>query len=218
MKNFLENILKVCRWQNFIYDQNKIFKFQKFKYIGLTKAYRRHEIAWYENPAPKAESAAANKDMKLLYDITKEISGRKRYQLLPIKDVHGNLLTSTDDQVKRFKEHFNSILNNPDLPPSTEPTMPPEHMMIRSSSLSTTPPEMDEIINAIQAMKNNKSPGVDNITVEMLKACPNTTAQLLHPLFSKIWETETLPEELLHGILVTVPKKDGLSQSKITGE
>lgn len=63
-------------------------------------------------------------------------------------------------------------------------------------------------------MKNNKSPGVDNITSEMLKACPDTTAQLLHPLFSKIWETETLPEEWLQGILVTVPKKGDLSQCR----
>ena len=147
----------------------------------VKKSCRRDKRVWYENLA-----TAANKDMKLLYDITKEISGRKRYQSRPIKDVHGNLLTSTDDQVKRFKEYFNSILNNPDLPPPTEPTMPAEHMITRSSSLSTTPPEMDEIINAIQAMKNNKSPGIDSITAEMLIACSNTTAQLLHPLFNKI--------------------------------
>ena len=110
----------------------------------VKKSCRRDKRVWYENLAAKAESAVANKDMKLLYDITKEISGRKRYQSRRIKHVHGNLLMSTDDQVKWFKEHFNTILNNPDLPPPTVATIPTEDVISRSNSISTPPTEMEK--------------------------------------------------------------------------
>ena len=34
------------------------------------------------------------------------------------------------------------------------------------------PPTKDEIIRAIKSLKNNKAPGIDNISPEMLKADP----------------------------------------------
>ena len=53
----------------------------------------------YDELATAAESAAEWKYLRVLYDIY-----RKRFQQLrPVKDQNGNLLTSAEDQIKRWK-------------------------------------------------------------------------------------------------------------------
>lgn len=175
---------------------------------------RRDKSNWLDKLAERAEAAAEKRDMKLLYDITREICGKKSLQSRPIRDKDGILLTSIEDQVQRFKEHFSKILNNSTLPTPTSNGTQGDTRTTRNMSLLSQPPQHSEIIKAVESMKNNKSPGVDNISAEMIKACPITTARLLHPLFIKIWETEKLPEEWLEGILVTIPKKGDLSQCR----
>ena len=44
-------------------------------------------------------------------------------------------------------------------------------------------------------MKNGKAAGIDNITVEMLKADIGTTVDVSHQLPSLIWEEERIPED-----------------------
>ena len=43
----------------------------------------------------------------------KELSG-KTTQKLPISDIDGKSLKTPEEQAKRFKEHFNTILNCPE--------------------------------------------------------------------------------------------------------
>ena len=56
-----------------------------------------------------------------------------------------------------------------------------------------------EIKNAIKDMKNGKAAGIDNITVELMKADIDTTADVLHDLLSLIWEEERIPEDWWKG-------------------
>ncbi|KAL9983219.1 hypothetical protein ACROYT_G005358 [Oculina patagonica] len=55
-------------------------------------------------------------------------------------------------------------------------------------------------------MKNGKA-RPDGIPPEALKINPNTTAEMLHPLFLKIAEAEKDPTEWKHGYLVKLPIK-----------
>jgi len=51
-----------------------------------------------------------------------------------------------------------------------------------------------EIKNTIKDMKNGKVAGIDNITVERMKADIGTTVNVSHNLLSLIWEEERIPE------------------------
>ena len=44
-------------------------------------------------------------------------------------------------------------------------------------------------------MKNGKAAGIENITVEMMKADTDTTVDVLYQLLSLIWEEERIPED-----------------------
>ncbi len=52
---------------------------------------------------------------------------------------------------------------------------------------------------------------VDNLDAELFKADPKLSADILQPLFSAIWEEETIPEDWTKGIIIKIPKKGALN-------
>lgn len=74
------------------------------------------------------------------------------------------------------------------------------------------PPNKSEIENALKFLKNNKSPGTDQITGEMLKAGEEITVDLLFKLFQKIWTEKTIPTEWKESLIVPIHKKGSKSQ------
>ena len=75
---------------------------------------------------------------------------------------------------------------------------------------STHPASKAEIVKAPKQLKSGKAAGPDSVPPEALKINPNTTAEMLHPLFLKIWEADKVPSEWKHGYLVNLPKKGDL--------
>lgn len=179
----------------------------KDKEVG--RLCRRDRSQWVNDLAAEAEDAAKTGNLRVLYETTKKLSGRHNTTAKPVKDKNGRLLTAPMDQMKRWHEHFNELLNiqaDSTVSDAFSPARVPRVQRINSAA-----PTVREIEEAIASMKSNKSPGIDQITSEMLKANPKISAQLLHPIFKKIWEDEVFPDDWLQGILVKVPKKGDLS-------
>ena len=74
---------------------------------------RADKDIWFGNRVAEADTAAKQGDSKTLYRIVKELSG-KTMQKLPINDANGKPLKSHEEQAKRWKEHFKTILNCPE--------------------------------------------------------------------------------------------------------
>ncbi|XP_047984805.1 uncharacterized protein LOC125225240 [Leguminivora glycinivorella] len=64
----------------------------------------------------------------------------------------------------------------------------------------------------LSLVPKERAPGIDSIHVDMLKVDPGTSATLLYPLLTRIWEAGRVPDEWKQGLLVKVPKKGDLSQ------
>ncbi|KAH3783944.1 hypothetical protein DPMN_161894 [Dreissena polymorpha] len=52
------------------------------------------------------------------------------------------------------------------------------------------PISRQELIKAVQKLKNNKAPGRNSIPPGALKADPETTVDILQDLIANIWELE----------------------------
>ena len=72
--------------------------------------------------AQEAEEAAANGNMKQLYDITKKLTGKFGRIERPVKDKNGSALVGADKQLSRWAEHFEELLNRP--APANAPDIP----------------------------------------------------------------------------------------------
>nr|KAG5695646.1 hypothetical protein BaRGS_029136 [Batillaria attramentaria] len=154
----------------------------------------------------EAETAAGQRNMKRLYEITRTLSGKNNNPTRPVKDKNGQIITKEEDQRTRWAEHFKETLNRP--PPPVPPDIPPAAQLL---DISTNPPTKTEIIKAIKSLKSGKAAGPDGIPPEALKADIQTSTDMLHPLLRKIWENESVPQDWKKGHLVKLPKKGDLS-------
>nr|KAG5693522.1 hypothetical protein BaRGS_006224 [Batillaria attramentaria] len=154
----------------------------------------------------EAETAAGQRNVKRLYEITRTLSGKNNNPTRPVKDKNGQIITKEEDQRTRWAEHFKETLNRP--PPPVPPDIPPAAQLL---DISTNPPTKTEIIKAIKSLKSGKAAGPDGIPPEALKADIQTSTDMLHPLLRKIWESESVPQDWKKGHLVKLPKKGDLS-------
>ena len=163
---------------------------------------------YLNNLASQAEDASNRGEISNLYKITKIISGRNRTTpTVPIKDKEGKIITNEKQQEISWNEYFLETINRP------PPTQPPNLLDAQQDlEINTEPPQKVEIITAIKSLKNGKAAGHDNLKAELFKADPNTTADLLLPLFTTIWnKKKQVPESWNKGIIIKIPKKGNLS-------
>jgi hypothetical protein len=83
-----------------------------------------------------------------------------------MSDDDGNLVAGTQAITNLFREHFERLLKN-----SQEPSLGDKYEQIIYDTVQPEllEPNLDEIEMIINSLKNNKSPGEDNINAELLK-------------------------------------------------
>ena len=64
-----------------------------------------------------------------------------------------------------------------------------------------------EVEMAIEKLKRHKSPGIDQIPAELIKAGGRTIRSEIHKLINSIWNKEELPEQWKESIIVPIYKK-----------
>lgn len=67
-------------------------------------------------------------------------------------------------------------------------------------------PSFEETCSAINVLKNNKAPSIDNILAEIFKEGWPLLQQQLHQLIIKIWIQEDIPTNLKDAMIVTIYK------------
>lgn len=135
-------------------------------------------------------------------------SVKKQYREKPKEKIFvkkGNKIIQDDHEVtkevtKFFEEMFNS------------------EAFIEMNEIKPTkmenPFNTNEIKKAINKLKNNKSPGPDEIYAEQLKHAPDTLSNIIADLFNKMAETGAYPDEISEGLLIPI-QKPGKEKGKI---
>ena len=86
------------------------------------------------------------------------------------------------------------------------------NLTVEESSIDASPFRIEEIYDARKSLKNDKCPGEDLITSEMVKVLVDNGITALQRIFNEILENECVPSDWKRGIIVCVPKKGDLSQ------
>ena len=63
-----------------------------------------------------------------------------------------------------------------------------------------------EVENAIKKLKNNKSPGSDNLSAEMLKNSPSVIHEYIAEIFNEMVNIDKYPSEVKDGLLIPLQK------------
>ena len=167
---------------------------------------RADKRKYLEDLAAAAEEAASYGDSQTLYGTIRKLSGNFGKPEVPVKDKDGNSIPGDENQMQRWAEHFEELLNRP--PPDDPPNIEPADQDLE---IDCEVPDMDEILLAIKQQKSGKAPGPDNIPPEALKEAEELNTEALHMLFKDIWENEEIPNDWKEGYVVKIPKKGDLS-------
>lgn len=99
----------------------------------------------------------------------------------------------------------------------------PQHPI---KSWMSLPPSVEETPEAIKQMKRNKAAGPESIPAELIQHGGECILSQLHLLFLSMWESKTVPQDLLDVSIMTIFKKGycsacgnyrGISLLSITG-
>ena len=136
---------------------------------------------------------------KCFWKTIRHLRKGKRGTVQAVYSKDGTLLTSTEEVVEHWKEHFEELLN-PTNPPSTiEAALEDDG---RSSPISLV-----EVTEVVKQLHSGKAPGVDDIRPEMLKALGVGGVSWLTRLFNIAWESGSVPREWQTGVVVPIFKK-----------
>jgi hypothetical protein len=149
--------------------------------------------------------AANEGNMKELYQVTRILSKKKVLCNRPVKIKQRVLLMNEKEQMELWREYFDEGLNRGGV---EEIEVEDEAMVEYSDNeFDSEIPTKEEIRKSLKQIKFSKALGADNIVPELIIVDPGSTVELLHPLFKKIWETESMPLDWRKGLLVKLPKK-----------
>ena len=134
-------------------------------------------------------------DSRKMYEAVKNIKRSLPKTPLLIQTKSG-LTANEEEQTKIIAEYFKSQLNKnaESLPASIKPT---------EMTIPFTP---TEIKNAVQNLINNKSPGNDEIPIELIKFAPAEVFDKISKIYNQVAITGEYPKELTQGLLCALQK------------
>jgi hypothetical protein len=114
-------------------------------------------------------------------------------------------LSEEDDILRRWAEHFDELLN---IELSNQNTTSQEtYQVLLCLSTDEPTPTLDEVENATQKLEDNKAPGIDLIQAEVIKIASLEFVECMYQLITKIWTTQTIPEDWNWSIICPINNK-----------
>src|SRR5215475_13778071 len=102
--------------------------------------------------------------------------------------------------MERWRNYFSQILN-------IHGASDVRQAEIHTAEPLVPEPSYWEVKRAIEKLQSHKSPGIDQIPAELIKAGGRTLRCAIHKLINSIWNKEELPEEWKESIIVHIYKK-----------
>ena len=135
-------------------------------------------------------------NMSKCFEAMREIKAMKPKKPLIIKDPDSqNIIGNKSEQTKIITNHFKNQFYK-QAPPI--PNIQPKPMRKPFTS--------EEIKKAVKRLKNNKSPGADNVKAELLKYGNDEIFEEIAIILNGVATTGEHPDELTHGILTPLQK------------
>ncbi|KAI5086583.1 butyrophilin-like protein 3 [Silurus meridionalis] len=159
----------------------------------------------YEELYERLDTKEGEKDLYRLAR-QRDRAGKDVLQVRAIKDGEGNVLTSEESVLRRWREYFEQLMNKEN---EKERRLDDVELVKQDVDRIST----EEVRAAIKRMKNGKSVGPDDIPVEAWRCLGEVAVEFLTRLFNRILEGERMPEEWRRSVLVPIFKHKGDVQS-----
>ena len=179
----------------------------KEKRSTCQRELRALENQWWVKKSQEIQRYADAGDQQNFHSALREVYGPTDRSFAPVRTADGTtLLVRKNDILQRWQQHYSTLLNtnNPSNPEELEalPHMPEVESM-------DDPPTFSETLEAINSLRNKKSPGTDGIPGEVLKSGGAALHHELHQLILSIWVAEEVPQQWKNARIISIYKRKG---------
>ena len=162
---------------------------QKWKLLKYTRIFKK----WHKRVCSKYKTSGGSRRQKK-HNLqqpakTRDCSTKLPQQSIfaPLKSKDGATLRRPEAIKKRWCEHYSELLNRHPVVDESVLDIIKQHDPIMALD---EVPSRDEIKASVSQMNNNKAPGMDGITAEILKNGSEKMIDLLEQVIQSIWESE----------------------------
>jgi hypothetical protein len=157
---------------------------------------------WLNNKVMQTVEANTRNETKKFFEEVKYFNQQQSTLPTTCKDFANNVISQTEQVLKRWKEYFYNILN-------PKEALSTSVCITKSSSenYEVSSPMCNKICTIINKLKSNKAAGIDNIPLEFIKSGGRTSKHKLYTLILKIWDKEQLPTQWNEGNICPICKK-----------
>ncbi|KAL1446132.1 hypothetical protein WDU94_005544 [Cyamophila willieti] len=167
----------------------------------VTKTLRRKKREWINGTIRKAEEDRTVNNSRDFYRTIRFFKKGYAPKTYGVKNTRGEVVMQTEEVLETWKTYFKDLLN------CNNEVSHEESQIFQNVQPEVQKPSLEEVEKAIKMLKNNKAPGEDGITAEVLKAGGNVTAKEIHKLILEVWENEDLPQEWTEALIIPILKK-----------
>lgn len=166
------------------------------------KIIRTKKRAFLKKEVEQIEELRINNETRKFYGAVKRMNRSYQPKLENCKDKQGKIIGETAQVVDRWAEHFSTLLNaNNDH--HSDVTLE----LTEDTPDDIEPPMMDDVIEAIERLKNNKAPGEDLLAAEFFKNMGETLLNEVYDLIMDIWRREQMPVDWGTSLICPIFKK-----------
>jgi hypothetical protein len=151
----------------------------------------------------KIEELETNSKIQNIRDLYRGIKDfKKGYQprCNIVEDEKGDLVADSHSIVAMWRKYFSQLFNGHGVKEVGQAE-------IHTAAPLVPEPSATEVELTINKLKSHKSPGIDQILAELIKAGGRTICLEIHKLITSIWRKEKLHEEWKESIIVPIHKK-----------
>ncbi|VVC33883.1 Hypothetical protein CINCED_3A000978 [Cinara cedri] len=164
----------------------------------VNRKARKAKEEWLEQQCSEIDELFKVNKIDYAYQKIQQFVGKRKRNCTNIRDKNGKLLVDDENIIKRWKEYIEELYEGEKLEEITTDEEETKLPILKS-----------EFELPLHDLKQNKTPGIDNITAELLQCASTKIKYVLYKLTQDIYEKGDVPDDNRKSIIVTIPKKSG---------
>jgi hypothetical protein len=188
-------------------DSEGADRLYKDKCNEVKKAVKVDKAKWLEDQCLDIERYYGEFKTREVYKLIRSINRKWQPRQRTIQDSNGAILMEKEDIMQRWTTYCSELYED-NLDKDISDQVIEELAAISPPGYeSTTDISREEVEQAIRRLKNNKSPGNDAVTGEMIKYAGDAMVNEIHKLCNEAWNQGKAPKEWSRSVLVPLYKK-----------